>query len=164
MILFFLLIWTHSLRLYRQEAGEDVLKAHRKRNRAQKPPKAQDLKRVASRQSVNRRLYSKTTYKGSDDSDGRSENESSGSETDCQATSQKSKKKKSPDDGENLNFYSDDWKAVLTEAQQRWQLHLVIGRSTPFPERGHDLHEAHDILTEVISEHLNDGQLLDDSK
>ena len=103
-------------------------------------------------------------YEGGDDSDHHSESEASNSETDCLATLQKSKKTKSPDDGENLSFYSDDWKAVLTKAQQRWQLHLVIGRSTPFPERGHDLHEAHDILTEVISEHLNDGQLLDDSK
>ena len=63
-----------------------------------------------------------------------------------------------------LKFYSQDWAAVLQEAQLRWYRHLILGRAHPFPERGADLHEARDILTAVISEHLNDGHLLDDSK
>lgn len=76
-----------------------------------------------------------------------------------------SKKNKSATDcGENLAYYSEDWVAILVEAQQRWQRHLILGRAHPFPQRGSDLHEAHDILTYVISEHLNDGQLLDDSQ
>ena len=77
----------------------------------------------------------------------------------------KAKQTKSASEKEHcLKFYSDDWVAILVEAQHRWHRHLVLGREHPFPARGSDLHEAHDILTSVISEHLNDGQLLDDSK
>lgn len=63
-----------------------------------------------------------------------------------------------------LSFYSEDWAAVLYEAQLRWHRYLILGRVHPFPERSTDLHEAHKVLTAVISEHLNDGFLLNDSK
>ena len=140
------------------------------RNRAQKPPQARYLKQVASVQSANRQSSLNHAHQDKNTTDELSEDESPSEESDTtsQTRSKPSKKSKaaqsSPKEEHSLKFYSQDWVAVLTEAQHRWHRHLILGREHPFPKRSTDLHEARDILTSVISEHLNDGQLLDDNK
>ncbi|KAF8970288.1 hypothetical protein BDZ97DRAFT_1753911 [Flammula alnicola] len=139
---------------------EDVLQAHRLRNRAQRPPNPERLRGATSRNASDPPEFSSSL----------SENEKEDTEeqsADMPASKQRaprySKKPISNADPENLSFYSEEWVSVLVQAQQYWQRHLIIGRPDPFPEREHHLGEARKILTNVISESLNDGQLLDDT-
>ncbi|KJA12861.1 hypothetical protein HYPSUDRAFT_60196 [Hypholoma sublateritium FD-334 SS-4] len=150
-----------------QAHGEDVLQAHRQRNRPQKPPKTNHLKDSASRQDSTSHNTTSPREDGDDDSHSQIAAEA-GHEVDPVKKSRATRNSKnaslgSSDNPEALGFYTMEWTSVLVQAQQRWQRHLILGRENPFPIRSDHLHEARRILTDVISESLNGGQLLDDS-
>ncbi|KJA23490.1 hypothetical protein HYPSUDRAFT_201226 [Hypholoma sublateritium FD-334 SS-4] len=145
-----------------QAQAEDILQAHRLRNRAQKPPKSSHLKDSASRQTSSSQNIAGP--RENDNGDSQSANgESRSDSVKTPRAPRNSKKPTSGDNPETLGFYSPEWASVLGEAQQRWQRHLILGRESPFPVRGEHLHEARRILTDVISERLNAGQPLDDT-
>ena len=136
------------------------MQAHCTRNRAQQPPNSERLRlhEAGSRNGGNRWQLSSNLPE--EDTDEQSPEEVPSR----QRVRRNSKKTNSNPDPEQLGFYSEEWASVLVQAQQWWQLHLIVGRPDPFPEREHHLSEARKILADVIAESLIDGQLLDDSK
>ena len=72
-----------------------------------------------------------------------------------------SKKKHTGYKPDNLSYYPPEWATVIVKAQQRWHRHLILGRSDPFPQIDNALKEAEHLLTRVIAEHLDSGELLD---
>lgn len=151
-----------------QAHGEDILQTHQQRNRPQKSPNTNHLKDSASRQ--NSTSHNVASPREDDNSESHFEfiaDAEPGVDPVKESRATRNSKKASPgnsDNPETLGFYTAEWTSVLVQAQQRWQRHLILGRENPFPIRSDHLHEARRILTDVISESLNDGQLLDDSQ
>lgn len=134
------------------------MQAHRIRNHAQRPPNPERLHlyKAGSRNLGNYQQFSSDLPEENTD-------EQSPEEVLSKQRARRNSKK-TISNPEQLGFYSEEWASVLVQAQQQWQHHLIVGRPDPFPEREHHLSEARKILTDVIAESLNDGQLLDDSK
>jgi hypothetical protein len=143
--------------VYLQDEGApppiNVLEQHRKKNRANQPPKLARLAAAALHQAkIHNQDDENNLRESDDDQDGQDE------EQDQRATRHsKSSGQTKPD---TLAYYKGTpWWAILMNAKMKYRLHITLNHG--FPDRDDHLCDARNILLEAIDEFKVEHDIVD---